>query len=86
MRELVDADELFGLEGEQGLRVPAWQLHGRERLQGVPEVVAVWPHRLVSLSAWMLLPNPAMGGRTPRQALGDGDVDLVALVAEQRER
>lgn len=76
--------KLLGLEGRDGLRLPAWQFDPnarRGRLDGIDRVAAVFPGRILGLSAWMVAPNPSLDGRTPATALLDGDVDLVVTVA-----
>lgn len=76
--------DLFALDGADGLRLPAWQFDPearRGRLEGIARVAAAFPGRLLSLSSWMTAPNAALGGRTPRQALLDGDVEQVVTVA-----
>jgi hypothetical protein len=76
--------KLLALEGAEGLRLPAWQFDPnarRGRLDGIDRVAAVFPGRILGLSAWMVAPNPSLDGRTPAAALLDGDVDLVVTVA-----
>lgn len=76
--------ELFALDGADGLRLPAWQFDPkarRGRLEGIARVANAFPGRLLSLSRWMTVPHAALGGRTPRQGLLDGDVEQVATVA-----
>lgn len=65
--------------------LPAWQFNAdsrRGRLEGIDRVAAVFPGWALSLSSWATTPNPALGGRTPAQALAEGDVDRVVAVAE----
>jgi hypothetical protein len=76
--------ELIAIDGPEGLRLPAWQFDPeakRGRLEGLARVSAAFPGRVLGLSSWMSAVNPSLGGRTPRQALLDGDVDLVVAVA-----
>lgn len=76
--------DLLALDGPNGLRLPAWQFDAeakRGRLEGISRVAAVFPGRILGLSSWMTTAEPALGGRTPRQALLDGDIDLVVAVA-----
>jgi hypothetical protein len=76
--------ELLSLDGAEGLRLPAWQFDPeakRGRLEGIGRVASVFPGRVLSLSGWMVAPHPALGGLTPRQALLDGDLELVVAVA-----
>ena len=76
--------DLLAFDGPDGLRLPAWQFDPearRGRLEGIARVAAVFPGRVLSLSSWVAAPNPALAGRTPRQALLAGDVEQVVAVA-----
>jgi hypothetical protein len=76
--------KLLALDGAEGLRLPAWQFDPnarRGRLDGIDRVAAVFPGRILGLSAWMVTPNPSLDGRTPAAALLDGDIDIVVAVA-----
>jgi hypothetical protein len=82
---LLSAGRLLALDGPDGLRLPAWQFHPesrRGRLDGIERVAAVFPGRVLGLSTWMTTANPALGGRTPREALLEGDVEQVVAIAE----
>jgi hypothetical protein len=82
---LLREGRLFALEGAEGIRLPAWQFHAdtrRARLEGLDQVAAAFPGRLLGLSAWMVVANPVLAGRPPREALADGDVDEVVAAAE----
>jgi hypothetical protein len=85
---LVSAGDLLALDGADGAKLPAWQFHPearRGRLEGIGQVAAVFPGRVLGLSAWTTTPTPLLGGRTPAAALLDGDVDdVVAAAAAQR--
>lgn len=84
---LVSSGDLLALDGPDGKRLPAWQFDpdtADVRLKGIARVAAVFPGRVLGLSAWMASPNPTLQGRTPAAALADGDVDLVVAVAERR--
>lgn len=77
--------DLLAIDGPAGVRLPAWQFDPetkRGRLDGIARVSAVFPGRILGLSSWMSSVNPSLGGRTPRQALLEGDVDLVVAVAD----
>jgi hypothetical protein len=83
--DLVRKGELVAFDGEDGLRLPAWQFDPAARrghLEGIDRVAAVFPGRILALSSWMTAANPLLGGRSPRQALLDGDVDAVTVAAE----
>lgn len=86
---LVRENKLLSFDGPDGLRLPAWQFDPeakRGRLEGIDRVAGAFPGRILWLSSWMTTPNPALDGRTPREALLDGDVDLVVAVAEHLGR
>ncbi|MEX1164047.1 MAG: hypothetical protein WEB03_10745 [Nitriliruptor sp.] len=81
---LLRDSDLLALDGPEGLRLPAWQFDPearRGRLEGIARVAAVFPGRALSLSSWVVAPNAGLVGRTPRQALLDGDVEQVVAVA-----
>ena len=75
---------LVALDGPDGPRLPAWQFDPEARLgwlDGIAPVAAAFPGRVLSLSSWMVAPNASLGGRTPCQALLDGNAELVVAVA-----
>src|SRR5690625_1883447 len=75
---LVAAGQLLAMDGPHGRRLPVWQFHPdtpKGRLEGIARVAAVYPGRLLGLSGWMVTAHPALGGRTPADALADGDLD-----------
>ena len=81
---LLEDGALLALDGPAGLRLPAWQFDpeaGCGRLEGISSVAAAFPGRLLALSSWMVAPNASLDGRTPSQALLDGDVELVTAIA-----
>jgi hypothetical protein len=76
--------KLLSIDGSDGLRLPVWQFDPearRGRLEGIDRVAAVFPGRVLGLSSWMTTPQPALAGRTPREALLDGEVEIVVAVA-----
>lgn len=83
---LVAGGELVALvEGGQQ-RLPAWQLRPdtpRGRLEGLAGVARTHAGGPVALSQWMTRPNPALVGRTPVEALADGEADAVAGAARE---
>ena len=84
VNDLLRDGDLLALDGPNGLRLPAWQFdrkarHGR--LEGIARVAAEFPGQLLWLSSWMAQPNPVLDGRTPRQAMLDGDVEQVVTAA-----
>jgi hypothetical protein len=81
---LVRAGDLLALDGLGGLRLPSWQFNPetrRGRLEGIRQVAGVFPGRALGLSAWMSTPSQALDGRTPADALADGDVERVVALA-----
>lgn len=83
---LVDDGELIALTDGGQLRLPAWQFHPdtpRGRLPGLAEVAAAHAGGPVALSQWTARANPALGGRTPVQALAAGEVAAVAAAARE---
>lgn len=81
---LLHDGKLVALDGPDGLRLPAWQFDPdarRGRLEGIDQVATVFPGRILGLSSWMTTPCPQLRGRTPRDALLDGDVAQVAALA-----
>lgn len=84
---LVAAGKLLTVDGPHGKRLPAWQFDldtSGVRLRGIDRVAAVFPGRVLGLSAWMVSAHPALDGRTPAAALADGDLDLVVAAADPR--
>ncbi|MBA2316379.1 MAG: DNA-binding protein [Euzebyales bacterium] len=82
---LISDGHLVAFDHAGARLLPAWQFHADSssgRVDGVREVAAVFPGGVVSLSAWATTRNAALGGRTPAQALLDGDVDRVVAVVE----
>lgn len=53
---------------------------------GIKNVLSAWAHADVegwTIASWMSSPQPELGGRTPRQALLDGDAPAVTTLAQQ---
>lgn len=81
---LIASGDLLQLAGQDGMRLPAWQFDPevpRGRLEGIRQVAASFPGQILSFSHWMTHPQPALGGRIPREVLRGGDVDTVVAVA-----
>lgn len=81
---LVSAHDLVALEEGRELRLPGWQFHPdtpKGRLEGIREVASAYAGGIVTLSLWATRPNPALGRRTPAQALVDGDLHAVVAAA-----
>lgn len=76
---------LVALEGPDGQRLPAWQFDlgaSSVRLDGIDRVVTAYPGGVVSLSEWMVAPNPTLDGAMPADVLASGDVEAVVAAAE----
>lgn len=80
----LEARRLVGMKIGRQWRLPTWQFDLDAVLAVLPDLdrlQAVFPGGPVSLSRWIGEPNPDLAGRTPRQALADGDGDRVCAVA-----
>jgi hypothetical protein len=83
---LVRTGDLLVLDGPDGPRPPSWQFDPetrRGRLDGIRQVAAAFPGRILGLSSWMTTPSQALDGRTPADALADGDIERVVALAHQ---
>ena len=84
---LVTTGDLVALEEDGQLQLPTWQFHpdtARGRLSHIAEVARVFAGGPLTLTQWMLRPNPALAGRTPVDALIDDDHRRVVAAAETR--
>lgn len=82
--KLIGSGELVSLEDGRERRLPAWQFDAdtsKGRLEGIRELAHAFSGGPLTLSLWAVRPNPALGRRTPAQALADGDVDAVVTAA-----
>lgn len=74
---------VIAIDGPDGTRFPAWQFDldaDKPLLPGIDMVVAAWPGGVVSLSLWMVRPNPSLHGRPPVDLLRDSEADHLAEV------
>lgn len=82
----IPAHRLVALRDDQdALCFPAWQFDARAPygvVEGLSEVLAALPvgHELAR-AAWFITPKPLLSGRTPMEALRDGDLDEVLTEA-----
>jgi excisionase family DNA binding protein len=84
IREMVHSGELVAVRVGGGWRLPAWQFSGNGLLPGVAELVRSWQGSFVSLSLWACTPSARLRGRTPVQALRDGDLlQATAILSPQ---
>ena len=84
LQALVAAGDLPCMDGPHGDRLPAWQFHRDVpdgHLPGIAQLSAVFPGHILSLSSWMRASRGELAGRTPVQAIVDGDLPLVVAVA-----
>lgn len=70
---------LIAFKHKEDWRYPRWQFDGAAVLAGAIAVWKVLPdrHDVAGLVRWFTLPTRQLSGRTPEQALRDGDVDDV---------
>ena len=70
---------LIAFKHKEDWRYPRWQFDGAAVLPGAIAVWKVLPdrHDVAGLVRWFTLPTRQLSGRTPEQALRDGDVDDV---------
>jgi hypothetical protein len=76
--------DLVGLKEGRDWRLPIWQFEPDAERGVVPEIRRlrkVFPGGVVSLTRWVTTANPEVDGRTPAEAMADGDVDRVVRVA-----
>jgi hypothetical protein len=57
--------------------VPDWQFSRSAFLGGLDHVIAAWHGSSLELAEWPTRPSADLDGRTPAQALVDGDVRAV---------
>lgn len=83
VRAALDANDLVAVASPSGPLLPCWQLrHGPGGfVPGVAALARLFPGNPVALTLWVLRRSPDLGGRTPAQALVDGDVEQVIDVA-----
>jgi excisionase family DNA binding protein len=83
IHEMVNDGQLAAVRLGGRLRLPAWQFSSDGLLAGMPDVVKSWPGSFLSLSMWACTPSTQLDGRTPAQALRDGDVLKVEMMLIQ---
>lgn len=67
---------------------PLWQFHGDRLVDGLPEVISLFPERAVdgwTLAAWLRTPDPDLG-EAPLEVLARGELDQVRAVARTAAR
>jgi len=77
------AGRLVAFRHKGDWRYPSWQFAGGSLLAGAADAWTAMPalHDELARVRWFVLPSAMLGGRTPLQALGDGDVDAVVDAA-----
>ena len=73
-------DALIAVTDHGRLRFPAWQFDPdgpNGVVAGLPDVLRALDASPLGKISWLTRPNPYLVGRTPLQALRDGDVDRV---------
>ena len=89
VNEAVDAGQLLTVAAADGHRLlPTWQLATADHaalygpaLAGVADLIRVFPGGTVALTLWACRPSADLTGRTPAQALADGNADTVIATA-----
>lgn len=81
----ITSGRAIGLRAETCLRMPRWQFDPM-----LWDAIAKLSEALGTTNGWELLafletPQGALGGRTPRQALEQGEADRVVALAEQED-
>jgi len=71
------AKKLAAIRRGRETRFPAWQFTDEGTLPGLEQVIGSWPGSPLALATWAQRPSPDLDGRTPAEALRDGDVDAV---------
>lgn len=80
----VRSGTLLAIEDKSTLKFPSWQFDPNGPngvVQGLPEVLAVLKAGALAQARWLTTKNAALEGRTPLQALKDGDVARVVSEA-----
>lgn len=82
LRAWVERGRLLGLEHVQlGLRLPRWQFE-QPLLEAIPVLrKALGTTEPWALLAWLETPLGSLGGRTPRAAIEQGQLERVLLLA-----
>jgi hypothetical protein len=87
----VAAGQLLTVPAADGKRlIPTWQLAAARGTAGVDgpalgrvaELARAFPGSTVALTLWARRPSPDLAGRTPAQALADGDAGAVIATAQ----
>jgi excisionase family DNA binding protein len=86
IRELVRRGELVTVRVGGRWRLPAWQFGPEGRLHGLRDILERWPGSFISLSIWACTPSAELRGRTPGEALRDGDLPDVTALLRGRTR
>jgi hypothetical protein len=84
VHQMVYSAELVAVRLGGAWRFPAWQFSADGVVAGLEEIVGGWRNSFVRLSIWAGEPSRELGGRTPAEALNDGDVLAVAALSRQR--
>jgi excisionase family DNA binding protein len=84
VHQMVYSAELVAVRVGGAWRFPAWQFSADGVVAGLEEVVGGWRNSFVRLSIWAGEPSRELRGRTPAEALNDGDVLVVAALSRRR--
>jgi len=76
----VERGDILALDHNGTRIVPLWQFSHDEPAEIMPaisELSRAFGQDVIALTAWVVAPNPHLGGKTPQQALATGDRDAV---------
>jgi hypothetical protein len=83
VERVLERPDLLRLDSSTGVVFPVFQFNGRSVLPGLAHVIAVLDGPLLPLTivSWLRAPSSELQGRTPEQALREGDEEPVQRVA-----
>jgi hypothetical protein len=82
--DCLESGRMVGFKRGRRWLIPAWQFDAdaeRGILDGLGELVQVFPGGTVTLSRWVVKPSADFGGATPRDLLAKGELMAVLDVA-----
>jgi hypothetical protein len=87
IRQYREKGRIFGwLKGSRSYRYPAWQIHRKELLPGLPEVLAVLRQKglhPLSIAGYFLTPSDGLDDVRPLDLLREGKIDPVVADAQR---
>jgi len=85
VEELIDRGELLAFDSADGPKIPGWQLTSElpaRPIDGLDSLARAVSGSLAVASNWLESPNSDLGGRSPQEALRDGEYDRVLASAK----